>query len=178
VVVYLPVDSRKKAKKFIELAHPSMAVFIKYEFWPNFLKELEKAAVTTLLVSGIFRKDQLFFKPYGFWLKKSLNAFDHFFVQNELSRSLLEQLSFTNVTVSGDTRFDRVASILKQNNTFHRTSRCCCSDGTIHAVTRGLCRSDHQGLQWLQDLQRHESEWIMTQRFPTRFVKLVYIDQG
>ena len=117
VVVYLPVDSRKKAKKFIELAHPSMAVFIKYEFWPNFLKELEKAAVTTLLVSGIFRKDQLFFKPYGFWLKKSLNAFDHFFVQNELSRSLLEQLSFTNVTVSGDTRFDRVASILKQNNT-------------------------------------------------------------
>ena len=116
VVVYLPIDSRKKAKKFIELSHPSMAVFVKYEFWPNFLNELKKASITTILVSGIFRKDQLFFKPYGAWLKKSLNAFDHFFVQNELSKSLLEQISFSNVTISGDTRFDRVASILKQNN--------------------------------------------------------------
>jgi 3-deoxy-D-manno-octulosonic-acid transferase len=116
VVVYLPIDSRKKAKKFIELSHPSMAIFVKYEFWPNFLKELENAAITTLLVSGIFRKDQVFFKPYGGWLRKSLNVFDHFFVQNELSRSLLGQKGFSNVTVSGDTRFDRVASILKQDN--------------------------------------------------------------
>ncbi|WKK66154.1 3-deoxy-D-manno-octulosonic acid transferase [Lutimonas zeaxanthinifaciens] len=116
VVVYLPLDSKANAKKFIQLVNPSIALFVKYEFWPNILKELKSHKIETILVSGIFRKDQLFFKPYGGWMRQSLKAFTHFFVQNEESRKLLNQIEFRNVVVSGDTRFDRVSNILEQNN--------------------------------------------------------------
>ena len=117
VVVYLPIDTASNGRKFIELAHPEIAIFVKYEFWPNILSVLRKKSIKTILVSGIFREDQLFFKPYGGWMKKSLRSFSHFFVQNESSQTLIENIGITNVSISGDTRFDRVASILEQNNT-------------------------------------------------------------
>ena len=116
VIAYLPIDSVSNAKKFIEICHPSMAIFVKYEFWPNMLMELKQSAIPTILISGIFRKDQLFFKPYGTWMKNALSTFNHFFVQNETSKRLLESIKLTNTTISGDTRFDRVASILNQDN--------------------------------------------------------------
>lgn len=116
VIAYLPIDSVSNAKKFIEICHPSIAIFVKYEFWPNMLRELKQNAIPTILISGVFRKDQLFFKSYGAWMKNALGTFTHFFVQNEASKQLLERVNFTNVTVSGDTRFDRVASILNQDN--------------------------------------------------------------
>jgi 3-deoxy-D-manno-octulosonic-acid transferase len=116
VIAYLPIDSVSNAKKFIEACHPSMAIFVKYEFWPNMLKELKINAIPTILISGIFRKDQIFFQAYGGWMRKALHAFTHFFVQNEDSNSLLKNIGFTNITISGDTRFDRVASILDQDN--------------------------------------------------------------
>lgn len=117
VVTYLPLDTRKNAKQFLDLVKPEWALFIKYEFWPNFLIELKKRKIKTLLVSGSFRKDQIFFKPYGKWMRKYLDSFDHFFVQNERSRNLLYTLHFKNVTVSGDTRFDRVSRQIEQDNT-------------------------------------------------------------
>ncbi|SDL71520.1 3-deoxy-D-manno-octulosonic-acid transferase [Salinimicrobium catena] len=116
VVVYLPIDTRKNAKKFLELVHPEWALFVKYEFWPNFLRELSRQKIPTVLVSGAFRKDQSFFKSYGGWMRKSLNTFRHFFVQNEHSKELLNSIGFENVSVSGDTRFDRVSDQLSQNN--------------------------------------------------------------
>ncbi len=116
VIAYLPIDSVSNAKKFIEICHPSMAIFVKYEFWPNMLKELKQNEIPTILISGIFRKDQLFFKSYGAWMKNALGTFTHFFVQNEASKRLLESIKLTNTTISGDTRFDRVASILNQDN--------------------------------------------------------------
>jgi len=116
VVVYLPLDSKSNAKKFLSIVHPTMAVFVKYEFWPNLLKQLKKNKIETILVSGIFRKNQAFFKSYGFWMKNSLKAFSHFFVQNSASKKLLEEIEFINSTISGDTRFDRVFEISKQNN--------------------------------------------------------------
>ncbi|MEN8124240.1 MAG: glycosyltransferase N-terminal domain-containing protein [Bacteroidota bacterium] len=116
VVTYLPLDTKKNAKKFLDIVHPKIAIFVKYEFWPNILKELENLKIETILVSGIFRKDQLFFKNYGKWMRKSLKAFSHFFVQNDISEKLLQQIGFKNVTVSGDTRFDRVYEITKQDN--------------------------------------------------------------
>ncbi len=116
VIAYLPIDSVSNAKKFIEICHPSIAIFVKYEFWPNMLKELKQNEIPTILISGIFRKDQLFFKSYGAWMKNALGTFTHFFVQNEASKQLLEQVKLTNITISGDTRFDRVASILNQDN--------------------------------------------------------------
>lgn len=115
--VYLPLDTKKNAKKFIQLVHPDMVFFIKYEFWPNYLTELKSHNIPTYLISGIFRENQAFFKWYGGFYRKALNAFTYFFVQNESSLQLLHKLGKRNAIVSGDTRFDRVASILKQDNT-------------------------------------------------------------
>lgn len=117
VVVYLPIDTVSNAKKFIELVHPEMAIFVKYEFWPNILGVLKQNNIKTILVSGIFREDQLFFKSYGGWMRKSLQSFSHFFLQNENSTNLLKNIGIHNTTVSGDTRFDRVAKIIEQDNT-------------------------------------------------------------
>ena len=116
VVCYLPLDSKANAQKFIATVNPTVAIFIKYEFWPNFLKELKKKEIPTILVSGIVREQQVFFKWYGGFMRKSLEAFHHFFVQNNTSKDLLESINFTNVTIAGDTRFDRVSKILEQDN--------------------------------------------------------------
>ncbi|TRX26556.1 3-deoxy-D-manno-octulosonic acid transferase [Flavobacterium franklandianum] len=116
ITVYLPLDTKKNATAFIKLVHPEMAFFIKYEYWPNYLNELRKLETPTYLISGIFRKNQMFFKWYGGFYRKALDTFTYFFVQNESSKKLLLQLGKTNVAVSGDTRFDRVATILEKDN--------------------------------------------------------------
>ncbi|PKP24762.1 MAG: 3-deoxy-D-manno-octulosonic acid transferase [Bacteroidetes bacterium HGW-Bacteroidetes-2] len=117
VVCYLPIDTTKNARKFVELVHPKMALFVKYEFWPNFLFALKKQVIPVFLISALFRKNQLFFKPYGGWMRKSLSVFEHFFVQEEKSKVLLESIGFKNVIISGDTRFDRVSQQIEQDNT-------------------------------------------------------------
>ena len=116
VVCYLPFDTKKNVKRFVKTIQPKLAVFIKYEFWPNLLNELRTKSMPTILISGIFRKDQPFFKSYGAWFRKSLKTFDHFFVQDEASKKLLESIKCNNVSISGDTRFDRVSEILQQDN--------------------------------------------------------------
>ncbi|MFY0602542.1 MAG: 3-deoxy-D-manno-octulosonic acid transferase [Flavobacteriaceae bacterium] len=116
VVCYLPFDTKKNVKKFVEIIHPDIAVIIKYEFWPNLLHELKIKKTKTILVSGIFRSKQSFFKGYGVWFRKSLQAFDHFFLQDQQSKELLKTIQLENVSVSGDTRFDRVYEILEQDN--------------------------------------------------------------
>ena len=115
-VVYLPLDTRKNAKRFIETVNPVLAIFVKYEIWPNYLEELKAKQVPILLISAIFRKEQVFFKWYGGIMRKGLQAFTHFFVQDENSVTLLKSIKLNNVTLSGDTRFDRVAEILERNN--------------------------------------------------------------
>jgi 3-deoxy-D-manno-octulosonic-acid transferase len=116
VICYLPLDTVRNVKKFLDYVHPELVFFVKYEFWPNFLKELKNRNIKTLLISGIFRKHQLFFKSYGSWMRKSLETISHFFVQDENSKILLNSINIENVTISGDTRFDRVYEITKQNN--------------------------------------------------------------
>ena len=116
VTVYLPLDTKKNALQFLSIVRPKMVFFIKYEYWPNYLTELRKLGIPTYLISGIFRKNQLFFKWYGGFYRTALNTFTYFFVQNESSKKLLLELGKTNVAVSGDTRFDRVASILEKDN--------------------------------------------------------------
>lgn len=116
VVCYLPLDSKRNAKKFLNIIQPELVVFVKYEFWPNILKELKIRKIRTILISGIFRESQAFFKWYGSLMRKSLKAFEHFFVQGEDSLELLKSVDFKNISVSGDTRFDRVYEITKQNN--------------------------------------------------------------
>ena len=117
VVVYLPLDSIKNAKQFIKLAHPDIAVFIKYEIWPNYLRLLKKEAIPTILASGLFRSSQIYFKPYGGFMKKALCSFDYYFVQDNASKTLLQSIGIDQVSVSGDTRFDRVSHQIEMNNT-------------------------------------------------------------
>ena len=115
-VVYLPLDTRRNAKRFIKTVNPVLAIFVKYEIWPNYLKELKEKQVPILLISAIFRKEQVFFKWYGGIMRKALQAFAHFFVQDNNSVALLKSINLNNATLSGDTRFDRVAEILERDN--------------------------------------------------------------
>jgi len=110
-ITYLPLDTRRNVRRFLDLTRPELAFFIKYEFWFNTLRELQKRKIPHYLVSAIFRADQHFFKWYGDWPRNILKGFTHIFVQNENSSELLEFVGIRNVTLSGDTRFDRVFQI-------------------------------------------------------------------
>lgn len=111
VVVYLPIDAKRNARRFLRLTNPVMAFFIKYEFWSNYLHMLKERHVPTFSVSSIFRPNQIFFRAYGKGYGKVLDCFTHFFVQNEESRDLLKSIGIDCVSVTGDTRFDRVLQI-------------------------------------------------------------------
>lgn len=115
VICYLPFDLPKKVRKFIQMVNPEMAIFIKYEFWMNYLNQLKKQNIPTFIISAIFRPDQIFFRPYSNGYKEVLNTFDRFFVQDEASKELLAKHGKMNVSVCGDTRIDRVYQIYSES---------------------------------------------------------------
>ena len=110
-VFYIPADTKRNARKFLDIVSPEVVIFVKYEFWLNMLAELRKRNIRTFIASAIFRRNSIFFNPFGFWWRRALRCFDTLFVQDELSKSLLAELGVTNVVVAGDTRFDRVSAI-------------------------------------------------------------------
>lgn len=114
-VCYLPLDTPRNAKQFLNIVKPQQVFFIKYEFWYFFLREIWKRKIPLYLVSGIFRKNQRFFRRFAVLSRKMLSCFTHFYVQNENSRQLLNSINIKNVSVSGDTRFDRVFTITQQS---------------------------------------------------------------
>lgn len=114
IVCYLPLDTYFSARKFLNLVHPEMAFFIKYEFWWNYLHILKRRGVPVYSVSSIFREGQVFFRWYGRSYRRVLKCFTRFFVQNDESKRLLATLGITNVEITGDTRFDRVLQIKRQ----------------------------------------------------------------
>ena len=111
VIAYLPLDTPRNARRFVELVKPEKVVFVKYEFWLNYLAELRFRGIETYIISAIFRSNQVFFKWYGGIFREGLKAFKMLFVQNEESKELLNGIGVENVVVAGDTRFDRVADI-------------------------------------------------------------------
>jgi len=113
-IIYLPIDTPKNAKRFVNIIKPDIVFFVKYEFWYNFIKEIKKNEIPLYIVSSIFRENQIFFKWYGKWYRKILFNISHFFVQDIESKKLLEKISIANVTIAGDTRFDRVYEIVKK----------------------------------------------------------------
>lgn len=115
LVCYLPIDTPTNAIRFLRTVRPSVAFFIKYEFWYNYMHILRHRGVSVYSVSSIFRPDQVFFRWYGKTYAHVLKCFTHFFVQNEESKRLLASIGITNVDVTGDTRFDRVATIANQS---------------------------------------------------------------
>ncbi|NBJ05261.1 3-deoxy-D-manno-octulosonic acid transferase [Alistipes sp. Z76] len=110
-IFYMPIDTPRNVGRFLDIAHPEIAVFVKYEFWLNYLRQLKARGTRTYVISSIFRRNSIFFRSYGFLWRQALDAFDRIFVQNEESRELLHGIGFDNVIVAGDTRFDRVAAI-------------------------------------------------------------------
>lgn len=114
VVAYLPLDTPSNARTFLKIWEPQLAVFVKYEFWFNLLRQLQRQKVPTLLISGLFRSEQLFFKFYGGPFRRILKGFSHLFVQNEASGEQLSKAGVPHYTVAGDTRIDRVRSIAAQ----------------------------------------------------------------
>lgn len=111
VVCYLPFDTPRNARRFVRMARPEAVFFIKYEFWRNYIEALARSGVPVYSVSSIFRDDQIFFRRYGRGYARVLHRFTHLFVQNEHSRELLASLGVTNVSIIGDTRFDRVIDV-------------------------------------------------------------------
>ena len=111
IICYLPLDTIVNARRFLRAIRPVMAFFIKYEFWYNYLHILKHRNVPVYSVSSIFRPDQIFFKWYGRQYAHVLNCFTHFFVQNEVSKQLLAKIGIKDVSIVGDTRFDRVLQI-------------------------------------------------------------------
>lgn len=114
-ICYLPADTKRNARKLLDLVKPEIVFFVKYEFWHYYLNELKRRNIPLYLVSAIFRENQQFFKntPWGKWYRQMLFCFEHFFVQDEHSIKLLNQIGINNVTRAGDTRFDRVAEIAR-----------------------------------------------------------------
>jgi len=117
IVVYLPLDTKKNVNKFLDYVTPELTIFVKYEIWPNYLNALNQRNFRTILISALFRENQVFFKFYGEKLRQALFTFEHIFTQDTHSKLLLKSIGYENVTVSGDTRFDRVLIQLEQNNT-------------------------------------------------------------
>jgi 3-deoxy-D-manno-octulosonic-acid transferase len=113
-IFYLPWDTARNARQFVEAAHPLLAIFVKYEFWYHYTNELKKKSIPVISASSIFRPEQVFFQWYGGFFRSILKNFNHFFVQNESSRALLNSIGIENASVSGDTRFDRVYEITQK----------------------------------------------------------------
>ncbi|MGC4102038.1 3-deoxy-D-manno-octulosonic acid transferase [Ferruginibacter sp.] len=159
-VLYLPMDNIFAAKKFIDAVQPSLVLWVKYEYWYYYLQELKKRNIPVLLVSGIFRPSQPFFRWYGGIWKKMLENFDHFFVQNQSSKELLETIGITqNVTVSGDTRFDRVLEIAQQSLDSKIISGFC--GDSIVLVAGSTWEDDEVILAAYGDETHHEQKMII-----------------
>ena len=122
-VCYLPFDLPNNVKRFLDIVRPSVAIFVKYEFWGNYLMELRRRQVPTYIISAIFRPSQSFFKPWGGMMRKILKCFTTLFVQNEESRALLHSIGINDVEVSGDTRFDRVSDVRSAAREFPMIAR-------------------------------------------------------
>ncbi len=140
-VCYMPIDTPRRVKEFLDVVRPMMAIFVKYEFWGNFLEQLKQRNVPTYIISSIFRPNQSFFKHWGGMFRKMLGCFTHLYVQDYESRELLHGIGIDNVTVCGDTRLDRVLQIKAQSQEFP----------SIAAMTSGDKLTLVMGSSWQPD---------------------------
>ena len=115
-VFYIPADTKREVRQFLDIVQPKVVIFVKYEFWLNMLTELHRRNVRTFIVSAIFRRNSIFFNPFGSIWRRALRSFETLFVQDDSSKQLLSNIGVTNVDIAGDTRFDRVATIAESGD--------------------------------------------------------------
>ncbi|MDA7762505.1 3-deoxy-D-manno-octulosonic acid transferase [Crocinitomicaceae bacterium] len=108
LTIYLPFDTKSNARTFLKKTNPTLALFVKYEFWPNFISECKRAKVKTFSISTLLRSSQVYFKWYGGFFANVLKSIDHFFVQNAQTKELLDSIGVKQIEISGDTRYDKV----------------------------------------------------------------------
>lgn len=159
IVTYLPMDTIARTKRFLTIVRPELAIFIKYEIWPNYLFELKKQKIPTLLVAALFSKRQVYFKFYGSFMRKSLQSFAHLFVQDHTSKQLLKTIGLDNVTISGDTRFDRVSEILTRDNTLDFMDTFC--QGSICVVAGSTWPEDEEILIDFINSSEHAPKYVI-----------------
>jgi len=157
-IFYLPLDTPGNARQFIEAVNPTIAFFVKYDYWFNFLKELKSKQIPVIMISAVFRPSQYFFKWYGIWFRNQLNAITWFFVQNEESFTLLKSVGKNNVRLTGDTRFDRVSEIASRKMEFPLIKEFC-GDASIMVA----------GSTWKED------EMILIPMILRQYPKMKYI---
>lgn len=155
-VSYLPLDGYFSSARFLDLVKPSLAVFIKYEFWHYYLTGLKKRSIPTLLVSAIFRPNQVFFKWYGGFYRRLLDCFTHLFVQDQPSADLLNRV---NVTVAGDTRFDRVLDTLRNPSSWDLLTQFL--DNTEFMVVGSAWQADMDVLIPLINSKKYPFKWVI-----------------
>ena len=158
-VFYIPFDTRRNAGRFVRLVNPEIVYFIKYEFWYHYLKTVKQRETPLYLVSAIFRPGQVFFKWYGGWYRRFLSAFTHFFVQNEQSKDLLAGIGYSNVTVTGDTRFDRVCRIFDNARQIPEVEQFV--NGHPCMVAGSTWSSDEEMLTWYINRENRPIQWIV-----------------
>lgn len=151
IVAYLPFDTPGNVSRFLNLVHPRMAVFVKYEFWYNYLSELKRRGVPTYLISAIFRPSQLFFKSHGGWYRKLLHCFSHLYVQNKESCELLCGVGVKRVTIAGDTRFDRVTDIMQTTVEIPELAKFKQGGGLTFIVGSSWPQDEDVYMRWLNN---------------------------
>ncbi|MCM1297091.1 MAG: 3-deoxy-D-manno-octulosonic acid transferase [Muribaculaceae bacterium] len=151
-VVYLPFDTPANATKFIDTVNPSVAIFVKYEFWGNYLTQLSRRKIPTYIISAIFRPSQIFFRPYGGMMRNVLRCFNRLYVQDDNSRKLLSGIGIDNVTVAGDTRFDRVTDVMRHPATIPSINLFNLEGGGADIVFGSSWPTDEEKyIPWLND---------------------------
>ncbi|MFC2115445.1 3-deoxy-D-manno-octulosonic acid transferase [Bacteroidota bacterium] len=158
-IFYLPLDTRRNAKLFLDLMNIEQAFFVKYEFWYNFLSALQRRKIPVYLVSGIFRENQAFFKWYGSWYRKILSMFEHLFLQEESSLELLNSIGLKHTSVNGDTRFDRVYEIAQRVSADERFRTFCQNSTTI--IAGSTWPADEEILVRYINESENECKWII-----------------
>ncbi|MGN0003572.1 MAG: 3-deoxy-D-manno-octulosonic acid transferase [Sphingobacterium composti] len=153
-VFYLPEDTAKNAKVFIDIIQPKFVVFTKYEYWYHYFKELKKRNIRLLMISAIFREDQIFFKPYGGFFRTILKNVSFFFAQNMDSVHMLKWINITKAGLAGDTRFDRVVELPTQHKPIPQVEKFCSDYKTV--VAGSTWKPDEE---LLKQLSQDNSQW-------------------
>lgn len=122
-VHYLPLDTTRNVRKFLDIARPRLAVFIRYDLWQNYFREMNRRRIPVVVISAVFRKTHVYFKPYGGWARRTLRLVSHYFAQNQQTRDLLDSIGMHNHTLSGDSRFDRVWEAAHEERSFPLVER-------------------------------------------------------